>query len=157
MLASERRERNVSSWFHLSHIWDKIDTEGIHPLPEKLEAIRDAPRPTCVTVIKAYLGILTYYSKFLPNMSTVLAPLYELLQKVCQWKWDKEKERAFQESKKLLTSSQLLVHFNPQLKVTLACDASAYGVGAVLAHQMADGMKKSIAYASRNPNVTTHN
>ena len=75
----DKCEFMVPSVTYLDH---KIATEGIHLLPEKVEAIRDAPRPTCVTELKAYLGILTYYSKFLPNMSTVLAPLDELLQKV---------------------------------------------------------------------------
>ena len=55
----------------------------------------------------------------------------------------------FQASKDLLTSSQLLVHFDEKLPLTLACDASAYGVGAVLAHKLQDGSEKPIAYASR--------
>ena len=48
----------------------KIGTDEIHPLPEKVEAIQEAPSPTCVTELKAYLGLLTYYGKFLPNLST---------------------------------------------------------------------------------------
>ena len=52
-------------------------------------------------------------------------------------------------SKKLLTSSSLLVHFNPDLKLMLACDASAYGIGAVLSHRMEDGSEKPIGYVSR--------
>ena len=46
-----------------------------------MEAIRDAPPPTHVTELKAFLGLLSYYRKFLPNLSSVLEPLYELLQK----------------------------------------------------------------------------
>ena len=81
-------------------------------------------------------------------MSTVLAPLYELLRHDHPWKWNKEQEEAFQASKELLISSQLLVHFNPERKVMLACDASAYGVGAVLAYQLPNGSEKPVAYAS---------
>lgn len=51
-----------------------IDAHGLHPIVEKVEAIRDAPAPTNVAELRSYLGLLTYYSKFLPKLSTVLAP-----------------------------------------------------------------------------------
>ena len=72
----------VSSVTYLGH---KIDAEGLHPFPDKLQAIQEAPSPTNVQELKAYLGLLTYYTRFLPNMSTVLSPLYRLLQKDVKW------------------------------------------------------------------------
>ena len=99
-----------------------------------MQAIKEAPRPTNASELKAYLGILTYNSKFLP---TVLAPLYRLLRKDVPWQWKNQEEKAFVTSKDGLTSQQL-VHFDPKLKLILACDASAYGVGAVFAHQLPD-------------------
>ena len=54
----------------------KIDAEGLHPLLGKVRAIEKAPRPRKVSELKAYLGLLTYYGRFLPNLSTVLSPLY---------------------------------------------------------------------------------
>ena len=89
-----------------------------------------------------------------------MEPLYRLLAKDSKWKWTKVQEKAFEESKNLLQSSQLPVHFNPELPLILACDASAFGIGAVLAHCMPDGYEKPIGYASRTLtklNVTTHN
>ena len=133
----------------VSYLGHKIDAEGLHPLPDKLQAIKEAPTPRNVTDLKSYLGLLTYYGKFLPNLSTKLQPLYQLLVKDCTWQWTKAQEKAFQESKDLLQSSQLLVHFNPQLPLMLSCDASAFGIGAVLAHKMSDGSEKPIGYASR--------
>ena len=61
------------------------------------------------------------------------------------------------ESKKMLASSSLLVHYDPKLLSILACDASAYGIGAVLAHRMPDGSKKPIGYASRTLNKAKKN
>ena len=87
--------------------------------------------------------------KFLPDLLTVLTPLYKLLRKGAPWKWGKEEKQAFQTSEDLLTSSSLLVHFDPQLNLILACDASAYGVGAVLAHKIPDGTEQPIGYVSR--------
>ena len=90
--------------------------------------------------------MLSYYSKFLPNLSTELAPLYKLLQQSVPWKWNAEQQKAFDRSKQLLTSSQLLVHFNPDLEIILACDASDYGIGAVLSP---NGCEKPIGFVSR--------
>ena len=128
----------IDSVTYLGH---QIDPDGLHPLSDKVQAVK--------AELKAYLGLLTYYGKFLPDLSTVLAPLYKLLRKDTRWHWAEEEMQAFQASKDLLTSSCLLVHFDSQLKLILACDASSYGVGAVLAHQMPDGSELPIGYASR--------
>ena len=63
----------------MSYLGYRLDGEGLHPLPEKVKAIQDAPTPKNVSELKSYLGLLTYYAKFLPNLSTQLAPLYRLL------------------------------------------------------------------------------
>ena len=134
---------------HIEFLGHLVDANGIRPLPEKICAIQQAPTPTNLTELKSYLGLISYYGKFLPNLSTRLAPLYKLLSKKVPWRWTPETERAFQQSKEMLTSKQLLTHYNPQLPLVLVCDASAYGVGFVLAHLMSDGTEKPIAYASR--------
>ena len=133
----------------VTYLGHRIDAEGLHPLAEKVRAIEGAPPPRNVQELKSYLGLITYYSKFLPNMSTVLAPVYKLLRKDVKWHWRGAQEKAFQASKELLMSSDLLVHFNPSLEIILCCDASSYGLGAVLAHKMPDGSERPIGYASR--------
>ena len=133
----------------MDYLGHRIDNQGLHPIVEKVEAIRDAPAPTNVSELRSYLGLLTYYSKFLPNMSTVLAPVYRLLRKDVKWSWKEEQRKAFDSSKKLLMSFDLLVHFDPKLDIVLACDASSYGVGVVLAHRMPDGSERPVGYASR--------
>ena len=92
------------------------------------------------------MGLLFYYSYFLPNLSTTLAPLYLLLKDSVRWQWTSDQAAA---SKKLLRKSSLLVHFDPTLNIILACDASAYGIGAALSHQMPDGSEKPLGFASR--------
>ena len=133
----------------VTYLGYRIDAEGLHPLIEKVEAICEAPSPTNVSELKSYLGLLTYYSKFLPNMATVLAPLYRLLRKDVKWSWKQREVKSFEASKKLLMSSGVLMHFNPSLPIVLSCDASSYGVGAVLAHKMPDGSERPVGYASR--------
>ena len=97
-----------------------IDSQGLHPLPEKVRAIQDAPMPSNVIGLKSFLGLLQYYSKFLPNQSIVLALLYRLLRRRCERKWAKPEAEVFAEAKKLLMSSQLLVHYDPALPLILA-------------------------------------
>ena len=130
----------------------KVDAEGVHPLPEKVRAIEEAPTPRNVSELKSFLGLLSYYSRFLPNMATLLAPLYRLLRQRERWRWSEEQERAFRKAKELLVSSQLLVHFDPELEIRLACDASDYGIGAVLSHRFPDGSEKPVAFMSRTLN-----
>ncbi len=122
----------VSSVTYLGH---KIDAEGVHTMPEKVQAVHDAPSPTDVAQLRSYLGLLSSYSRLLPQLSTVTtvtAPLNQLLRASQPWKWTRTEEQAFQASKRLLLSSQVLMHFNLDLDVVLSCDASAYGIGAVL-------------------------
>lgn len=85
--------------------------QGLHPLPKKVSAIQKAPAPTNVTELRSYLGLLNYYNRFLPNLATLLAPLHELLRKETKWRWGAEQQRAFEECKCLMQSSQVLVHY----------------------------------------------
>ena len=130
------------------YLGHKIDAQGLHPLAEKVEAVQAAPVPKNVSELKSYLGLLSYYGKFLPNLSSTLAPLYELLKSTVKWRWGRQENAAFQESKKLLSSAEVLVHYDPTKEVTLACDASPYGIGAVLSHKMPDGSDCPIGFAS---------
>ena len=72
---------------------------------------QNAPEPTSVPELRSYLGIVNYYHKFLKNLSTVLAPRHNLLQKDTSWHWESEQANAFVESKMLLQSSQVLEYY----------------------------------------------
>src|SRR4029434_6413132 len=98
---------------------------------------------------RAFLGLVNYYGRFVPNQSTVLAPLYRLLKDQVEWEWKRPEQGAFDKCKELLISDKVLVHYDPDLPLTLACDSSAYGIGAVIQHEMPSGKKRPIAYASR--------
>ena len=131
------------------YLGHKISEKGLQPTQEKVRAIVEAPSPRNVSQLKSFLGMLNYYGKFLPNLSTCLAPLYSLLQKRAYWSWGAEQNKAFQESKSMLTSSCILTHYDPTKPLILACDASPYGVGAVLSHKLGED-ERPIAFASRS-------
>ncbi|KAL7853111.1 hypothetical protein SRHO_G00188960 [Serrasalmus rhombeus] len=135
----------------------KINASGLHPLTEKVEAIAEAPEPQNVSELKAYLGLLNYYHRFLPKLSTLLAPLHTLLKKEEKWSWGVKQQKAFEESKVLLQSCSVLVHYDSNKPLILACDASPYGVGAVLSHRMADGSERPIGFVSRTLSAAEKN
>ena len=93
----------------------KIDANGVHPLPHEVQAVLDAPAPRNVKELKAYLGMLSYYSRFIPNLSAVLAPLHQLLKASTPWLWTHQTQQVFQTSKQLLASAGVLVHYDPAL------------------------------------------
>ena len=141
----------------VDYLGHRLDKDGLHPLPDKVEAIQKAPAPTNVTELKSYLGLLNYYGKFLPQLSTVLQPLHQLLRADHPWEWTGECEQSFQESKQRLLDSQLLVHYDVKKPMKLACDASSYGIGAVISHVDEDSTERPIAFASRTLSSSERN
>ncbi|XP_063635087.1 uncharacterized protein K02A2.6-like [Cydia splendana] len=138
-----------------------ISKEGVHTCPDKLEAIEKVSVPRNTTELRSFLGLVMYYAKFVPNISSLLAPLYNLLRKDVKYYWDSSCENAFNQVKGMLMSSEVLAHYSPELHLVLTCDASSVGVGAVISHLIPDGTsgngtegarERPIAYASRSLN-----
>jgi hypothetical protein len=119
-------------------------------LPHQVRAMKEAPKPTSVTTLKAYLGMLTFCSKCLPKLSTLL---YCLLRRRGPWRWGTKQAKAFKACKKFLTYDKCLTHLDSSLKLTLACDASHFGLEA----EMSDGRERPIGYSSRTLNPSERN
>ena len=69
----------------MEYLGHNISAEGLRPTNEKIRAITEAPVPKDTTQLRAFLGLLNYYEKFLKNLSNLLAPLYKLLEKKTCW------------------------------------------------------------------------
>ena len=124
---------------------------------EKVRAIHQAPEPKNATELRSFLGLLNYYAKFLPNLSSRLSPLYLLLNKCQPWSWGTEQQQAFKAAKEALEADTLLVHYDPSKPLVIACDASKHGIGAVLSHVQEDGSDRPVAYVSRTLSVAERN
>ena len=114
---------------YMGHILSK---QGISPVKSKLEAIQQAPRPADVSQLRSFLGMINYYSKFIPDFSCKLHPLYELLSNRTKWFWSESCEAAFLWAKEVLSSDQVLVHYDPSKPLVLSVHAGPRGIGAVL-------------------------
>ena len=99
--------------------------------------------------LRSFIGLLNYYSRFILNLAALLHALHAQLLRTKKWKWTKECADVFRNAKKQLSSAPVLAHYDLQLPLQLARDASSYGVGAVLSHRYPDGNERPVAYASR--------
>ena len=97
-----RRSKRIFMAPGIEYLGHKISPQGLHPTPDKIKAIRDAPKPESVSELKSFLGLLSYYSRFLPNASSTLTPLYSLLQSNKKWAWSSKEQAAFHTAKGML-------------------------------------------------------
>ena len=94
---------------YLGHV---IYQHGVHHSQEKVKAIKVAPEPHNISELRLFLGIINYYARFLPNLSTKLTPLYNLLQKEFKWEWSQKQAKAFMAAKDALQDDALLIHYD---------------------------------------------
>ena len=126
-----KREKCTFMLGSVSYLGHVISNEGLSTGNLKVKAIVDAPDPKDFSELRSFLGMVNYYGKFLTNLATTLAPLYNLLRQSSMWNWGSKQKKAFHRVKKLLQSNRVLTHFDDQLPLLLECDASPYGLGAV--------------------------
>ncbi|XP_048488048.1 uncharacterized protein LOC105383898 isoform X1 [Plutella xylostella] len=134
-----------------------IDKHGIRPCPKKVEAIAKAPCPTNVSEVKRFLGVVNYYRSFVPQASSLLSPLHELLRDGAEWEWTHRHQNAFASMKEELTSERILAHWDPTAQLVLTVDASPTGLGGVLSQIASDGEERPLAYASRSLSTSEKN
>ena len=128
----------------------EIDSFGLHKTKDKIDAIITAPRPQNLQQLRSMSGLIRYYDRFSKNIASILIPLNRLLGNNIRWAWTADCEEAWNRAKRLIASDLVLVHYDPQLPLRLACDASPYGLGTVLSHVMPDGTEKPIFFGSRS-------
>ena len=121
-----------------------VTDKGLKPDPEKIIAVANMPTPDSVSAVRRFCGFVNYLAKFLPNLSDVLEPLRHLTRQDVTWQWNHEHQAAFEQVKRMVTSAPLLKYYDPQLELTVQCDASEKGLGAALLQK-----GQPIAFASR--------
>ena len=122
-----------------------ITSDGLKSDPVKMQAIRDFPIPQKIDELRRFLGMVNYMSKFLPNSTEILHPLYNLLKKDVVWTWSESQDNAFQQIKDMIVDSPVLSFYDPTKELTLENDASEYGLGSALIQE-----GRPIAFSSRS-------
>ena len=134
-----------------------IDANGVSADPAKIKAIQDYPAPTNKTELRRVNGMLNQLSRFIPHLSSLNAPMRTLLKENRTWIWGPPQEEAFQRIKEMLTSTEVMSHYDPSLHTTVSTDASQYGLGATMFQTQKDGTRRPVYYASRSLTDTERN
>ncbi|CAI6347692.1 unnamed protein product [Macrosiphum euphorbiae] len=79
----------------IEYLGHKIDEHGLHTITKHTNAIQSALVPENKTMLKSFLGLVTYYIKFVPRASDILKPLYSLLRQEKKWLWSPECDQAY--------------------------------------------------------------
>ena len=134
---------------YLGHV---VTRHGIHPDPTKTEKMRKYPVPLDVSQTRQFLGLASYYRRFVPEFSKIASPLHSLLKQDAVFCWTTECQQAFDQLKRLLVNAPVLAYpqFQSGHPFIVETDASLKGLGAVLAQQQADDKVHPIAFASRS-------
>ena len=122
-----------------------FSAEGVHPDPEKIEAIRAIQVPQDTQELQSFLGIATYMAPFIPNLSALSEPLRNLLKKGTDFHWSPSHSTAFEKIKQAICRQVSLTYFDPKKETVLQVDASLRGLGSTLVQE-----GKVVAFASRS-------
>ena len=137
----------------LDFLGHHIDSQGCHPLPEKVASIRNFPQPHSLKQLRGFLGMVNFYRRFIPHCAAILAPLTDLLRNQPHRSrkplaWSSECTTAFGVIKDALADATMLAHPSTDRQSSLMVDASDTAVGAVL-QQDFGGDWKPIAFFSK--------
>ena len=114
---------------YLGHL---ISADGISPLPDKLDTIKNMPAPKDTKEIKQFLGLTGYYRKFFPRFADISRPLTQLTKKEMKFVWTPECQKSYEPLKSFLCGEPILKYADTSKLYTLYTDASKYGWAGVL-------------------------
>ena len=100
------------------------EADGVQLDPDKVVAVHAIPAPTNVTELQKFLGMVMYLIPFIPGLSTLTAPLCELLKKDIDFTWNHTYDATFQHVRDAIVSDSTLWYFGSSLPMTIQVDAS---------------------------------
>ena len=126
-------------------------SEGVYASSDKVDAVRNYPTPRNAKDVRAFLGLTSFYRRFVPKFAETAKPLTKLTRKGQEFNWGPSQQEAFDELKAKLCTTPVLAYPNFDLLFILTTDASKVAVAAILS-QVQNGLERSVAYASRQLN-----
>ena len=132
---------------YLGHL---ITTHRLQPNPKLVQAVQEFPVCQNLKNLYQFLGLSSYYSRFIPGYAKIAQPLHKLTRKDTEFHWTSECQDAFEELKQKLTTAPVLAYPSFDKDFILETDASIQGIGAVLSKVQDDGLIHPVAYASHS-------
>ena len=134
----------------------EISDQGIGTCQEKIKAVSEWPVPTNIREVRAFVGLASYYRRFVQNFASIATPLHALMKSNQRFVWGDKEQEAFEKLKAALTSPPILAMPCDTGELILDTDAADTGIGAVLS-QCQDGVERVVAYASRSLDARERN
>jgi len=133
----------------VSYLGHVFSASGVAPDPAKFSVIKTWPTPRSATDVRRFVGLASYYRRFIPKFAEIADPLHGLTKKKVPFSWTGECQAAFEKLQDYLVTAPILQYPDPSLPFVLDTDASNVGIGAVLS-QICNGQERVIGYASRS-------
>ncbi|GBG63800.1 hypothetical protein CBR_g39581 [Chara braunii] len=134
----------------ISFLGHVVTDKGLQPEPEKVAAVRDAPVPTTITQVRAFLGLASYYRRFIKGFAAIAGPLTNLFRKDQPLIWTPECDQAFSKLKAALISAPVLIRPDPEKPFVLITDWQPEAISAILAHVGPSELESVVEYASKS-------
>ncbi|OWY98677.1 LOW QUALITY PROTEIN: hypothetical protein PHMEG_00030500 [Phytophthora megakarya] len=129
----------------LGHI---VTPSGILPNPEKVKAVMNVVRPHDLNTVRAFLGLTSYFRRYIPGFATIAAPLERLKENGTVFRWNEDCEVAFNQLQRILVHPPILVYSDFSKRFKLYVYSSHLAVGAWLMQEV-DGRDRAVAFASK--------
>ena len=147
--AKLRREKCVFFTKQIQYLGHIISGGTLQPAPEKLQAVAEFPVPTTLKQLERFLGLTSYYRRYIHRFSFIAEPLHRLKKKGVDFVWGTDQQMAFDTLKKKLTEPPVVAIFDDNKPTFLHTDASEIGIGSILMQKNDQNQKEVIAYYSR--------
>uniref|UniRef100_A0A6G1SP10 RNA-directed DNA polymerase n=2 Tax=Aceria tosichella TaxID=561515 RepID=A0A6G1SP10_9ACAR len=154
-LNKNKCELLMKSVTYLGHL---VTPEGILPDPNKVKAIRAFRAPQNITQARSFIGMCNFFRRFIRGFSSIAKPIHDTIKINQRFVWTDEAQLAMEQLKLKLMSPPVLVHYDQASEPTIRCDASGYGLGAVLMQRSDDPKKNGVvSYTSRTLSKSERN
>lgn len=134
----------------VTFIGETLNSQGISPGNEKVEAIRKMEKPVDKEGLQRALGLINYVGRFIPNLAMKCSELRQLLKNSVEWQWGHEHDKEWKELQDIMACKPVLAYFDPSKVTKLSTDASKDGIGAVLLQKQESGNWHPVAYGARS-------
>jgi len=139
---------------YLGHVLTPI---GVKPNSNLVSAVSNFPQPTDITSVRQFLGLSSYYRRFIKGFASIAQPLTQLTRKNVSFQWTPDHQEAFDILKQRLTTAPILSYPSFNSPFLLETDASIKGIGAVLSQCQDDNHPHPVAYSSRSLTAAERN
>lgn len=138
---------------HLDFLGFEVGPDGIRPGSRKTTAVANFPIPRNQHEVRQFMGLASFFRRFIKDFALIAKPLTDLLRKDSSWKWTSEQDNAFTSIKNKLLSRPIIALYDPSAETHLHTDACKNGVAGILLQKNKDGVLCPVSYYSRKTTI----